>query len=192
MTELSRAYTTRDIKDKLDDCVNVITYEELNNYDDILDALYPFGNLVILYETDGTIENNVGHWVTVILGEEGDISVFDPYGFKIDEPNELLSKKVRLIENQDFNTLSLLLALSNLPVDYNEHELQEFKKGINTCGLWAIARIMNNHLTNDEFYELFKGDKEINPDELVYKYVNSLHPGDYMRLHGSEEDADNF
>jgi hypothetical protein len=163
-------YSNNDILNKLKHKCRVITYDKVDDYEDIDDLLGKHGACVILYEQ----KNNFGHWCCVF--KNGDtVYFFDSYGVFPDDQLEEIDLKFRLKSGQAYRTLSALMALSPYNIDYNDHQLQSNEENINTCGRWCVARILNKHLTSDEFYDVFgPGEDKVEPDELVVNYTDEL------------------
>ena len=83
-------YSGQDIMDICDNETKVITYKDLLKFDNIDEALEPYGNIVILYEK----KPNFGHWVCLIKHEDQNkIEFYDPYGFGIDDQFKLIVDK---------------------------------------------------------------------------------------------------
>jgi hypothetical protein len=131
--------------------INIITYSELKDYNDITQLL-PSDKYAcfILIQTS----NNSGHW-TVITRYNNTISYFDSYGIKPDGELKNISESQRYMlgENQHY----LVKLLNNIPfkITYNKHDLQSRDENINTCGKWCIAftKAIFDGLTLNDFYE---------------------------------------
>lgn len=162
-----KALSNNDIKDQLKGQVKVISYDELSKYNNIDELLSPYDSVVILYET----AKDFGHWVclfkTVDKKGEEIVSFFDPYSLKPDDQLNFINTKFRKENNEYYPYLSDLLLNSPYPIEYNEHPVQKLKDGTNTCGRWCIMRLRLKHLPLDEFYKLFKADKNFTSDDLV-------------------------
>jgi hypothetical protein len=171
---IAHAYSNHEINEKLKGKYNIITYEELNKYKTIEDAIGINEGLVILYET----KHNSGHWICIFTryNKKGQkvLSFFDPYAYNIDDQLGYIDDRFKIENNTYYPYLSLLLYNSPLPVEYNELPLQKFAKGINTCGPWVIARLKFRNLSIREFYNLFRGNKYFTSDELVALYALKL------------------
>lgn len=154
----------QDIKRMLNDNVNVMKYSALTDYDNILDALSPSGNLVILYET----AKNFGHWVCLTLVKDT-IYFFDSYGLKIDDEFLNIDDSFKLKNKQDFRYLSFLLAMTpdNIYIDYNDYCFQGLEPDNANCGYWCVLRLLNRHLNAEQFIDLFKSDKRVKADEIL-------------------------
>lgn len=155
----------------------VIPYTDLYNYATVEDLLDDGeGRAVILYE----VVDGLGHWVVVFESEDEEgndqITYFDSYGLPIDDPLSSVDPAYRLKSWEDFRYLSMLLAQTDTPIDYNNHALQARGGRINTCGRWAVARAKNWRLSSDDFAKLFlpAAGEKFSPDELVTLYTDSL------------------
>lgn len=168
---LAHAYSNHEILKKLNGKCNILTYSELTNFPTIEEAMGKYECLVLLYET----QHNSGHWTCLFTryNKNGEkvISFFDPYSNNIDEQLDYIDGGFRLENNSYYPYLSYLLYKTPLKIEYNELPLQNFGKGINTCGPWVIARIKFRDLSVKEFYELFRGNKNFTSDEIVALYV---------------------
>lgn len=147
----------------VDNKANLIKYPELATCNNLLDLLDQFGACIILYET----RLNYGHWCCLI--KRGDtIEHFDSYGLIPDDELKYVPDVFRTQNNMKFPHLTYLLM--NLPmkykIEFNEHKLQEKKKGINTCGRWVALRINNKNMPIKDFANCFKDDF-YNPDDIA-------------------------
>lgn len=149
------------IKNMLKGKINVIQYPELQNYKNIDEVLYPYDACVILYLTS----KGRGHWILVQKLNPRIIEVFDSYGTYIDNQNKYnLDKYAKKVQYYPF--LTKLLYDSPYIITYNEFQLQEKKKGINTCGRYVVLRNLLKNLSIYDFVKIFRNSK-YNPDELV-------------------------
>jgi hypothetical protein len=171
---LKYALSNHDIFQLLKGKCNVITYSELSKYNTIEQALGKNGCLVILYET----EPNFGHWTCVFYSrnQRGKkiISWFDSYGLYPDDEVDFIDNNMRKLLTGGEFYLSKLLSNTQYPVEYNEFPLQEMKDGVNTCGKWAVARILLRDLPVEDFYYLFRSGKNFTSDQLVDKFIETL------------------
>lgn len=171
----------------------IVPYSNIRKYPDINTLLEPYGCIVILYRAP----SGVGHWCCLIKNKHG-YEFFDPYGVLLDEQLEYTGDmKGQMAElfkqdvNQDHRYLTMLLAKTNLPVSYNHHKFQTFKRpdGIipSTCGRHCILRILNKDLSLSEYKDQFDdtvnnvkigaGDDKYNYDNAVTCLVNSANWG---------------
>jgi len=160
---LKKSMSTKDIKKALNNEVRVISYDELDKYENIDEALGKYKKLVILYLT----EENYGHFVCLWKFDDKTIQFFDSYGDMVDRELKYIPSYFRKESGQDFPILSLLLLKSNYEVRYNNFKLQGNKT--NTCGRWCVYRLIKSNLNEYEFAEIFL-NKKIDPD-LIITYI---------------------
>jgi hypothetical protein len=68
----------------------------------------------------------------------------------------------------DTKYLSKLIYNSGLPLEYNDHKLQNEKdKSISTCGPWAAVRLENRNIPLESFNKILREFKPYTPDEIV-------------------------
>lgn len=158
-----------EIMNALNHKINMLTYEELLNYDNIDDVLGKYGACVLLVET----KDNNGHWVCMFKTTSDDkkkepiISFFDSYALPIDDQLNFVDSDYRKENNMMYPYLSHLFYHSPYKIEYNEHQFQKLSPKINTCGRWCIMRLLLKHLPLKKFHKLFKKGKNIDSDVLV-------------------------
>jgi hypothetical protein len=134
----------------------IVSYDELYRVQNIEQILRPHGAFALLYET----KPSYGHWVGVFKKDANTISVFDPYGYKIDNELRMIPAGFREESHQDFKHLTRLIKSSTYKnVEWNEKPMQKFKPGVSTCGRFVGLRLAMRNLSLDEFRALFKDDK---------------------------------
>jgi hypothetical protein len=139
----------------------IMTYKDLLKCDTIDDLLGIHDNAVILYLT----KENYGHWTCIF--KNGDVVYFfDSYGTRPDDQFKKIPDQVNKMHHQTYKYLTSLLYHCPYEVRFNQHQLQKYGAGINTCGRWVIERLRNPDLNEDEFANVFL-KSSINPDELV-------------------------
>ena len=133
------------------------------------------GSVVILYKS----KPDFGHWTALLKTPEG-IEYFDSYGNPIEGAKERIDSRFLKQTNQYENILAELLydaMLSGIPIHYNQYKLQKRSKKISTCGKHVVVRILNRHLTIDEYERELKRiarANNISIDELVNSIYNQL------------------
>jgi hypothetical protein len=136
----------------------IITYEELANYDSILDVLPKKKDQIILMFQ--RVKND-GHWCS-LNREENKIIFFDPYGYRPDRQLLWTKQTLRRSLGQDVPHLSILLNKAvddGLRVVFNEYPFQDRDKlEYATCGRWCCAQCLyfqrRKHPTIKGFYQL--------------------------------------
>ena len=142
-----------------------VPYELVSELD-YVDQLLP--KSLILYQLD-----RVGHFVCVFENTElgpGTVNFFDPLGY---HPDELLDRHMNPIYryryHQNFTYLVDLLAQEDHIV-WNEHRYQSSNTSV--CGAWCAVRLSMSHLTNDEFWDIWRDIPD--RDTIVLKLFHSL------------------
>lgn len=153
-----------DIYNFFNNKVNIYSYKELSNYNDLEDLFNNYNKVFILYE----FYENYGHWC-VLCKNINNIYFFDPYGIFPDKELKFSDYGFRKDNNMLVPHLTYLLLKSNKNIHFNNHKFQSFSTGISTCGRWCIIFcILFNNFSIDEIYSYFK-NKKINMDEYVTK-----------------------
>ncbi len=143
----------------------VLTYPEFlkmgtfNELSRILDT----HDIVLCYLT----KLNFGHWTCIFKNQDG-INFFDPYGYFPD--SELRWKSVSPEVKQNHTWLLSLLNDSNVPVHWNEFDLQSKAPNVSTCGRHVIVRLMLSPLNAETYKKVILKTCEKHkstPDELV-------------------------
>ena len=67
-----------------DNQCKIISYQDLENYNDIDEVLTPFGATVILYQQ----KQKVGHWTVLIKHSNTLLEIFDSLGLGLDKELE--------------------------------------------------------------------------------------------------------
>jgi len=109
----------------------------------------------------------IGHFCCLFKDRHGTLNFFDSTG-KV--PDEALKHKKKDYDspNHDFTYLNMLLYSYGEPIEYNQHRYQ--KDSSQVCGHWCTMRLLYSHLTNEEFYDIFKPIKL--KDKLIVKLYN--------------------
>lgn len=142
----------------------MIIYEDLKNFKNIDELLYPDDSAIILYEYIRNNNESIGHYICINRLPSGEIEHFDSLLFKPDRELNMVPKNVRKKTRQNYSYLAKMLYDSGYPVSYNHYKLQQ--NDTSTCGRWAGLRCLLKKLTLDEFANLFLNRKH-DPDILV-------------------------
>ena len=172
---MNKSLSDHEVIELTDGKTHVLPYSELSNYNNIND-IFKNDSFVLLYE----FKQNYGHYCCVLkYGKR--ITFFDPYGIFPDKELGHISEDFRILNNEKYPYLSELLldAYNNsYTIEFNQHQYQEMKKGINTCGRHCAVRIWKKDLNTDQFNEWFtdllheSGLKSY--DKLVYKLTKYI------------------
>lgn len=174
----------KDLEYMLDGKVKIVTYNELDNFNDIQELLDPYQATIILYPNHE--DPNFGHWICIfrMCGESNNIlQYFDPYGAYVDEPISDFNEKAKTLrEPQRMEPRLIDLILNSIYKDtteWNECPFQSDEIAVSTCGLWNVMRLKNNHLNEHGFKKQFYDaprSMNILPDLLVSAMVVDLYP----------------
>ena len=160
-----------------------IPYDQIHKYNNIDDLLGRSGMAYILY----LIKNeHYGHWVCLYKTDnyvtrggkvlnKPCLCYWNSYGkhpdFDLKYVPDSLKRKVFEYEPFLFN----LMEDSPYTCYYNTHCLQG--DGVSTCGDWASHRLMNRHLSNDQYAKEMKALAKKNgmtTDEVVATIIHSM------------------
>lgn len=144
------ALSNFDILRLLNNNCNIILYPNLHKYTSIEQLLNPYNCCIILYEA----QPDYGHWCALIKTDDKNIEYFNPYGGKIDNSLDYISKKFKKQTNQFFPYLSKLMYNSSYNLNYNEFKFQKKKPDIKTCGRHCVIRVLCKDLNIYEYKEL--------------------------------------
>lgn len=107
----------------------------------------------------------VGHFIA-LLRFSNYYEHFDSYGLGVEQEIAITSQYQRPYLRQLFKSVKLVTSTV---------QLQTFRQDSNTCGRWAIARCLLNHLSLDDFTHLVRS-KSISSDDTV-TLMTCLLPG---------------
>lgn len=159
----SKSLSSNDLLKLVNYKANLMTYPELTKFRTIDEALGPHKALIILYET----RKNYGHWCCVFRRNNKIIEFFDSYGLLPDDELKFIPEHFRDLNNERLPHLTVLLYKSEAQIEYNDKQLQQKMKDINTCGRWVGLRLILRELPIDTFNYMFTKYKFINADDIV-------------------------
>ena len=162
---LSYPLSSSDIMKGMNGKTKIISYSQVSNYKSINDLLYPYNNVVILYEWG----NRIGHWTSLNKHPNGDLDFFDPYGYKPDDERSFIPD-----EHWESNFLSQLLANYQGKIYYNEYPLQTKNKNIATCGRWVLMRLILKDEPLDIFTRTFMKINPLDREQLITRITDKL------------------
>lgn len=164
---LSYSLSGSDISYLLDGKVEIFHYSWLEDYSTASQLLHK-GSAVILYPSSPG--SNIGHWTGLFNSIDRDgtpvVEFYDPLGLNVDKEFDVMRYK-------QYPFLSSILLNTNKPKRYNDMGVQGFCNTINTCGRHVALRILNRHLSLDDYTEMVIN----NADKLgmsVDEYVTHL------------------
>lgn len=159
----------KDIREILDDNVNVINYMkffEIERLEDVMgnDLMTP---VIFLYPVNAI---NSGHWVCFFFNKiDNVLCYYNSYGLHIDADTRI--SNFPGIHTKD--GISILYQLivdfckrNGTLLDINHYQHQKLKNDMNTCGRYCCSRIIFRDLSNSEFNKMIV-NKKMTPDETV-------------------------
>lgn len=153
-----------EIQTYLEGKTKVLKYNEIPQYNNLEQLLYPHGNCVILLET----KTDFGHWICI--KRTGDvISFFDSYGDFPDQQKKFVNTKFLRDSGQKFNIICKMLdeASYKYTIEFSERRLQNMNDlSIATCGLWCSVFIKSGMLV-EQFYEFIDSFGETDLDKVI-------------------------
>ena len=150
--------------------VQIIKYNQLDNYHSIDNLLSNQNMTVILVET----QINSGHWMCV-LKYNNIVEVFDSYGLPIDDGLKYVNLKMRNELDELVPELSLMLDKCPYKVIYNKTDLQEWDPDIRTCGRHVCLRLKMKHLNLPQYIKWMTNEakkRKMSYDEVACFYIN--------------------
>lgn len=146
-----------DIRSILNGRCNILSYDELERYTSLDDALGAHRVLILLYQFSGT---TIGHWVGC-WEHRGKIYHYDSLGLRPDAESGR-------------SHYTALIAGSQMPVSINTHQHQLVRHHTNTCGRHVALRILFGGSSHDQYHKLITGAIDIrHPDDLVTAFTLS-------------------
>ena len=128
----------------------VVLYSDLKNYKNVNQLLGSDGYVVILYQTSS---KTTGHFVCLFVRNDT-IHFQDSYGFKYDTEQQYTPYDEPLPRY-----LTQLIESDGRQVVWNKHDFQNKNSNVATCGRWSCIRIMLKDLDNQQFQQVFYGNK---------------------------------
>jgi hypothetical protein len=165
----AKSLSGQDIYRMLNGQVNIVVEHELQNYNNIDELLGPYNALVLLYEL---VPNN-GHWVSMFRNKQGELVFYDPLGIRMDGELAFVNDE-RIHDGLQPAKKQLTRIVNGEPVISNTIQIQDDAKNINTCGRYAVLRLLKKDLSNDEFNKLFLDNQTETPDYWVTYLTDQL------------------
>jgi hypothetical protein len=154
--------------------VKFITYDELDNYNNINELFNESNYIVILIRWN----DNTGHYIGLI-NDKNYIEKFDSFGKGHAYHKNLIGGKLNERLGQDENLLNKLLKESNKKIIKNRFEYQDYNNSeLASCGRHTIYRMLNHkkkgmNLKNyNKLMKDLKNKTGYNYDEIVSYMVN--------------------
>ena len=90
----NKALSSEDIKQIFGGKINVYTYDELQRFNNIDEALSPYGRCIILYFWQ-TKPSTYGHWTAIFKLDNNDVEFYDSFSSKPDDNLKEINKTFR-------------------------------------------------------------------------------------------------
>ena len=120
-------------------------YEDLLKFNNIIDALGPNRQMILLYPV---LSNSSGHWLAILYHESTHtIEHFDSYSFTTSQEAGYTDNA--FVKRNLLGDLYDKARAQGYKVFFNPYKFQVLAKGINTCGRHASMRCRFNYLSCD-------------------------------------------
>lgn len=158
----------------------IYKYSEIQGVNNIESLLSPYGNCVILLET----EPEFGHWICLkrtIRPNVKFISFFDSYGGFPDKQKHYVNEDFLERSGQKYDKICKLLydaSFNGWIIEFSHRKLQNIRNAkMATCGHWCSVFIKSG-MTVDEFNEYIDSFGIKNKDDLVVMLYFGLIPNE--------------
>lgn len=163
------ALSNDDIQEILEPDTKILTYPEFANMSSIDECFDKLGRCIFLFLTKSP---TMGHWITMFK-RGNNIHYWDSYGEPPEAQRKWISEEKLEELGEEEPYLLNLLKQSGYRVYWNTHAYQTDKEDVNTCGRWAVARLICKDMDDHQFYNLVK-------DEMKKRGISS--PDDFVAL----------
>lgn len=165
IAELEQQPTTDEqLKHALRGDVTCMIYQDFAKYSKIEDVFRDSLNVVVVFPVE---KYNQGHYIAVLYYPDKNlVSVFDPYGYSLEEDINLADYLDHYDDRVKFALLTLLENFSGT-VQVNRVPFQNKSDAIATCGKHCVMRILYRHIVDVEDYRKFLKYRNLTPDEIV-------------------------
>lgn len=167
-----------DIIKYLDGKTKICKYNEIQGVSNIETLLSPYGNCIILLET----EPDFGHWICLKKTNRPNIkfiSFFDSYGDFPDKQKHYIDEDFLQSSGQKFNKICKLLydaSFNGWIIEFSHRRLQNLRNAkMATCGHWCSVFIKSG-LTVDEFNKYIDSFGIKNKDDLIVMLYFNIIP----------------
>ena len=153
----------KEILNLTDNQCKVISYQDLENFENIDQVLEPYGATVILYQEKKTY----GHYTVLIKHSNTLLEIFDSLGLGLDKELEFSEYNKQRHGGVAVPHLTNLIEASKYKIEANLVQLQNDSKDINTCGKYSAIRIKFRDLSLKHFVKMLKNSKIMDSDMWV-------------------------
>lgn len=165
---MDKALSTLDILNIVGEPFYVLQANFIEKIKDINKVFINNKCLIIYHNIDEFGNNKIGHWCCMKKINDNRIDFLDPYGDFIDSQQAIIKP-----QNGKFFSIRKMLYKwvfqnKNNVVHYNDKQIQEFKKNVNTCGRYC-ALFMKYDVNVEDFIDVLSHYKNAgyNIDQLV-------------------------
>ena len=156
----------------------VLTYDQLADYDSIEDLFRDSNKIILLYINEKNPTSTVGHWCA-LFRHNGKVNFMDPYGKEIDEHLDDFSQEHRNATGQPVNYLTRLLydyVTRGGKVNYDEKNKQKVSDNIATCGRHTALRLRYHTIPEKKWQKIWQDlkNKGYDLDQLVTDMTDKL------------------
>ena len=164
LKNIKKPVSGTELKDMLNDTVDVVLYKDLIMYDSIDELFKKNDSIALLYE----FKPNYGHWVGLIHQPQYNrIEFFCSYGIPVDGHKKYIPSNYIDVSGQRPNYLSSLLSKSSKEIHYNEIQMQMRSNMISTCGRHIAVRILWKHIPLEKYQSIMLMNGKHGSDYLV-------------------------
>ncbi len=152
---------------------SILTYPDLDNFNNIDEVLGGCGMAILLY----LVDENKGHYACIFRRSKNILEFFDSYGIYPDDELDFNSDAHNNSLDQELPFLKRLIKKSNYDkIIWNEIPVQRRVAEIATCGRHCAFRLFKKKLTHDKFIRLYEKarDRGFTNDSFVTMLTNGL------------------
>ena len=177
---MDRVLSLNDVENIAGGSVGVITSDSRDQLNNSMFFKRGISKYLIHYETGSDNNARYGHWTCMVLDNyKKYITFFDSYGIFPDDELKKISLQYRKESGQQNRDLGVFLAKAiknGYKVFYNEHQLQEDRPGINTCGRYCGLFLRMQPMNVDDFYyflKQFTKKSTLSLDQVIVMLTNT-------------------
>lgn len=165
------ALSDSDIRDILDNKVNIVNYVDLKHYT-ALEPVLGVYNAVVLLIPVSSVSN--GHWLCMYYDSNNNRLVYyNSYGLGIGADLKISPYKDfhdNIPDTELFDLITDFVRRRRCKLDINKHQHQILSDKINTCGRHACVRLLFRDLSNGE-YDMFIRNNGLQSVDMCVTYL---------------------
>lgn len=140
---------------------SIFMYSDIAECTDISQLFGKYDKCFLLYNN----RPRSGHWC-LLMRYPDRFLFFDSFGYKPDEELGKIPQAIRRMHRMCYPVVLKLLRQSGKRIFFNQYQLQESKRGVNTCGRHCIVRAAYPGLRTDDYARILTSS-ELSPDVIV-------------------------